>query len=104
LCATDDAGIFSGLWAGLIAGLVNVMVLVAMLKIFMSLLIQQMNPGELQAFAQSGWQDRAIWYFWNEEFLGSVMYFPLAVVMGFFFGLLGGTAGWLARRLFHHPE
>ena len=97
------AGIFSGLWAGLIAGLVNVMVLIAKLEFFMSLLIQKMNPGELQAFAQSGWQDRAIWYFWREEFLGSVMYFPLEVVMGFFFGLLGGAAGWLARRLIHHP-
>lgn len=93
------AGIVTGLWAGLITGLVCFLVILAMLEVFMGALVNLMNPGELQAYAHSGWHNQAVWYFWEEEFYGSIVYFPLQVGLGLSGGLLGAVAGRLLARL-----
>jgi len=89
------SGIITGLWEGLIVGMVCFTVTLGMLEGFMGFLIRSMNPTELQAFAHSGWQDQVAWYFWEEEFFGNIVYFPLQVGMGLVLSIFGGIAGWL---------
>jgi len=93
------SGLGVGFWAGLIAGVLSTLTVLLMLYLGMGFLVQAMNAGELQAFAQSGWQNRAAWYFWNEEITGSLGYFLLLVWGGSVLGSLGGMLGKLLNVL-----
>jgi hypothetical protein len=53
-----------------------------------------MNGAEQQVFAHSGWLNRAAWYYWNEELVGSVGVFLYLVGTGVVLGLIGGLVGW----------
>ena len=70
-----------------------------MLDSAMGFLARHMTASEIQAFTQSGWTNRAAWYYWNEELAGSIGYFLLLTVCGIAFGALGGLAGMLYTRI-----
>jgi hypothetical protein len=82
-----------GLGGGVVAGLLAQLTVIIMLDSAMGFLVQHMNAGEVRAFAQSGWSNRESWYFWNEEFVGSISYFALLVVGGVMLGVFGGVIG-----------
>jgi hypothetical protein len=65
-----------GLGGGVVAGLLALLTVVVMLDSAMGFLVQHMTAGELQAFAASGWANRKAWYYWNEEFVGSISLNP----------------------------
>jgi len=86
-------GMKVGLWEGLIVGMVGFLTTLVMLYVSMGFLVQQMNFGELQAFDLSGWHNREVWYFWEEEFAGCAGYFATQLIMGAVGGFLGGLIG-----------
>ncbi len=82
-----------GLWTGLLVGLLSFGTLLLLLYSQMGFLVQHMNSGELAAFAQSGRRDRMTWFFWEEEFAGSVGYFVPQLVLAAACGGLGVALG-----------
>jgi hypothetical protein len=64
-----------------------------MLDSAMGTLVLHMTAGELRDFAHSGWADRAAWYYWNEEYAGSLGYFVLLAMVCPLVGTLGGLVG-----------
>jgi hypothetical protein len=92
------AGVAIGWCGGVFAGLFALFGLLFMLDLAMPLLVRHMNAGELRAYLASGWPDRAAWYYWNEEFYGSIGYFGLLALLGAVAGTVGGAVGRVLAR------
>jgi hypothetical protein len=99
-------GLAAGAGVGLLAGLLAMLITLVMLDASMSVLVTRMTASEAQAFTQSGWVNRAAWYFWNEEAFGAFGYFatlfvgalPLAVIGAALGNLLAVAARRQTRR------
>jgi hypothetical protein len=92
------AGANAGWGGGVLAALFVQVSLLIMLDLAMPTLVQHMSAGELSAYLTSGWPDRAAWYYWKEEFDGSIGYFGLLALLGAVAGTVGGAVGCVLAR------
>jgi hypothetical protein len=88
-----STGFATSLATGFLTGVLAMLTIVLMLDIGMGFLVRHMNTAELAGFASSGWANRQAWYYWNEEFFGSLGDFILLVLSGAVLGALGAGIG-----------
>jgi hypothetical protein len=86
-------GFATGLAIGFLTGALAMLTVVLMLDVGMGYLVQNMNAGEVAGFTSSGWANRQAWYYWNEEFFGSLGDFILLVLSGAVLGAIGAGIG-----------
>jgi hypothetical protein len=86
-------GLAAGVGNGLLAGLLAMLTTLVMLDASMSVLVIRMTASEAQAVTQSGWADRAAWYYWNEEAFGAFGYFVTLFVGALPLAVIGAALG-----------
>jgi hypothetical protein len=84
------SGIMMGLWSGLVSGLI--VALAILLLNFVPLSAQNISPGDLAAFRQSGLPDLAT-YEAGENLVAAINHLWIGPVIGILFGILGGLVG-----------
>jgi hypothetical protein len=90
--------------AGFLIGVLALLTIVLMLDLGMGFLVRHMNTEELAVFTSSGWTNRQAWYYWNEEFFGSMGDFILLVLSGAVLGALGARIGHLLAACSHRSQ
>ena len=103
-CKRFTTGLGAGLAVGFISGVLAMLTIGVMLDVGMGALVRNMNAGELQGFASSGWTNRQAWYYWNEELFGALGDYSLLLLGAAVFGSIGAAMGRLLSAYLHRPH